>query len=352
LARRIGDGTTARAPPWGQGEGLPTCVRGLSQPAGWSVCLGMTRVFIAGATGVLGRYTLPLLLDGGYEVTGVARSAQKQAWLERLGARSVLLDVFDRDAVHRAVNGAEVIVNLTTAVPRSILAILMPGSWREMARVRRQVSANLADAALGGGTVRRMIQESFAPIYADGGDAWLDETSPAEPERYNRSTLDAEAQAQRLTRDGRIGVVLRFGLLYGPDDEGTIQMIDSVRRGMFPLPGRPEGYSSWVTHADAARAIVAALSVPAGVYNVVEDEPMRRSELAQGLARLLAVRRPRFAPAWATRFGGSVVRQLSRSERISNRKLRAASDWRPRWRTTLDGLRMVVEQGVAAPLAS
>lgn len=312
----------------------------------------MTRIFVAGATGMLGRHALPLLLDAGHEVIGVARTAPKRTWLERLGARPVLLDVFDRDAVRRAVDGAEVIINLTTAVPRSMLTIFMPRSWREMARVRRQVSANLADAALAGGTVRRMIQESFAPIYVDGGDAWLDETSPAQPERYNRSTLEAEAQADRLSQSGRTGVVLRFALLYGPEDEGTRQMLDSVRRGVFPLPGRPEGYSSWVTHADAGRAIVAALDVPAGVYNVVEDAPMRRVELAHGLARLLKTRPPKFVPRWTTRVAGSVVRQLSRSERISNRKFRAATDWRPRYPTMLDGLRAVVGQGTATRMAS
>jgi nucleoside-diphosphate-sugar epimerase len=312
----------------------------------------MTRIFVAGATGVLGRYTLPLLLDAGYEVIGVARTAQKRTWLERQGARPVLLDVFDRDAVRRAVGGAEVIINLTTAVPRSIFAILMPRSWREMARVRRQVSANLADAALAGDTVQRMIQESFAPIYVDGGDAWLDESSPVRPERYNLSTLAAEAQADRLSRSGRTGVALRFALLYGPDDAGTTQMFESVRRGMFPLPGRPEGYSSWVSHEDAARAIVAALTAPAGVYTVVEDEPMRRVELAAGMARLLKTHPPRFAPAWTARFAGSVVRQLSRSERISNRKLRAAAGWSPRYRSTLDGLEAIVGQGAPARMAS
>jgi nucleoside-diphosphate-sugar epimerase len=312
----------------------------------------MTRIFVAGATGVLGRHTLPLLLEAGHEVIGVARTARKRAWLERLGARPVLLDVFDPDAVRRAVDGADVIINLTTAVPRSILSILMPRSWREMARVRRHVSANLADAALAGGTVRRMIQESFAPIYVDGGDAWLDETSPTQPERYNRTTLEAEAQAHRLTENGRTGVVLRFALLYGADDEGTNQMLESVRRGMFPLPGRPEGYSSWVSHPDAARAIVAALEVPAGVYNVVEDQPMQRAELALGLARLLKTRPPRFAPAWTTRFGGSVIRQLSRSERISNRKLRVVGDWSPRYATTLDGITALAGPAMAHRLAS
>jgi len=221
-----------------------------------------------------------------------------------------------------------------------------------MARVRRQVSRNLADAALASGTVRRMIQESFAPIYAGGGDAWLDETSPARPERYNRSTLEGEAQADRLTRSGRIGVTLRFGLLYGPDDAGTNQFIESVRHGLFPLPGRPEGYGSWAAHEDAARAVTAALSVPAGVYNVVEDEPMRRAELGAGLARLLGTRPPRFAPAWVARFAGSVARQLARSERISNRKLRSASNWAPRHPTTLDGLAAIVEQGTTRRMAS
>jgi nucleoside-diphosphate-sugar epimerase len=312
----------------------------------------MTRIFVAGATGVIGRYTLPLLLDASHEVVAVARTAQKQAWLERLGARPVLLDVFDPAAVLRAVDGAEVIINLTTAVPRSVLAIFLPRAWREMGRVRRQVSANLANAALAGGTVRRMIQESFAPIYPDGGDAWLDETSPARPERYNRSTLEAEAQADRLTRTGRIGVVLRFGLLYGPEDAGTTQFIESVHRGLFPLPGRPEGYGSWAAHQDAARAVMAALSVPAGVYNVVEDAPMRRAELGAGLARLLGTRPPRFPPAWAVRFAGSVARQLARSERISNRKLRSASEWAPSYPTTLDGLAAIVGEGRATRMAS
>lgn len=310
-----------------------------------------TRIFVAGATGVLGRYTLPLLLDAGYEVTGVARTVHKQAWLERLGARSVLLDLFDSGAVRRAVEGADVIINLATAVPNPGLGMLLPWSWRAMDGVRRQVSANLADAALAGGTARRMIQESFAPIYADGGEAWLDESAPVRALRYVRSALVAERQADRLTRAGRIGVVVRFGLLYGPDDEATAQMIEWVGRGVYPLPGGPEGYGSWVAHEDAARAIVAALSVPAGAYNVVEDQPMRRGDLGQGLARLLGTRPPRFLPTWASRFAGSVIRTLARSERVSNRKLRSVSDWTPRYPTTVEGLAAILGKPSGAPSA-
>jgi nucleoside-diphosphate-sugar epimerase len=183
-----------------------------------------------------------------------------------------------------------------------------------------------------------VIQESFAPIYADARDRWIDESSPVRAARYNRSALTAEANAERFTSAGRAGVVLRFGLLYGPRDEFTQQMIDAVRRGWFPLFGRSDGYSSWAHHDDAASAVVAALGVPAGTYNVVEDEPMRRRDLANGVAKLLGVSPPRFLPRWATLLGGVVGETIARSLRISNRKLRQATGWAPRYPTTLDGM--------------
>jgi nucleoside-diphosphate-sugar epimerase len=299
------------------------------------------RIFIAGATGVLGRRAVPLLVEAGHEVTAVGRTPEKRRQLERAGARAVEVDLFDAAAVRRVVAGAEVICNLATAVPRGFHGFL-PWSWRAMDRVRRQVSANVVDAALATGTVQRVIQESFAPIYADGGDAWVDESAVVRPARYNRSTLDAEANADRFTRAGRVGVVLRFGLLYGPGDALTLQIVDAIRRGWFPLFGRPEGYSSWAAHDDAARAVVAALGVPAGIYNVVEDDPLRRRELADGIARLLGAPPPRFLPPWAAHLGGVVGETLARSLRISNRKLKGASGWAPRYATAVDGFEAVV----------
>jgi 2-alkyl-3-oxoalkanoate reductase len=300
-------------------------------------------IFVSGATGVLGRRVVPLLLEAGHEVIAVGRTPEKRRLLEQRGARAVDVDLFDAAAVRRAIEGAEVICNLATAVPPGIRAFL-PLSWRAMDRVRRQVSANLVDAALDAGTVQRVIQESFAPIYADGGDAWLDESSVVRPAPYNRSVLDAEANAERFTRAGRVGVVLRFGWLYGPGDAFTLQLVDGVRRGWFVLLGPPDGYFSWAAHDDAARAVVAALGVPAGAYNVVEDEPLRRRDLANGIARLLGVPRPRLLPRWVARYGGSVVETFARSVRISNRKLKGASGWAPRYPTILDGLEAVIAQ--------
>jgi nucleoside-diphosphate-sugar epimerase len=304
------------------------------------------RVFIAGATGAIGRRVVPLLVAGGHEVTGVARSPAKRAQLERQGARAVEVDLFDPDAVTKAVKGAEAVVNVATAVPRGFL-VFLPLAWRPMARVRRHVSANLVSAALAGETVQRFVQESFAPIYVDAGDAWLDESSAVRPSSYNRSALDAEAQAGRFTGAGRVGVALRFGMFYGVEDPATLQILDTVRRGWFPLFGRPDGYTSWVSHEDAATAVVAAFDVPAGIYNVVDSEPLRRRELADGMARLLNVRPPRFLPGWTRRLAGSVGDAIGRSLRISNRRLRSASSWEPRYRNALDGLAAAVSSRIS-----
>jgi 2-alkyl-3-oxoalkanoate reductase len=300
------------------------------------------RIFLTGATGVLGSRAVPLMLEAGHEVTAVGRSPEKRALLERQGARAVDVDLFNLDAVRQAVRGAEIICNLATAVPPTEFRTVLPWSWRAMDRLRRHVSANLVDAALAEDTGQRVVQESFAPIYADGGDAWLDESSRVRPARYNRTALDAEASAERFTRAGRVGVVLRFGMLYGPGDRVTATLIDGVRRGWFALFGRPEAFCSWAEHEDAARAVVAALGVPAGIYNVVEDEPMRRRELANGIARLLGVRPPRLLPHWAASLGGAVGEPMARSLRISNRKLRSASGWAPRYRTALDGFGAII----------
>ena len=306
------------------------------------------RVFVTGATGVLGCRAVPLLVELGHDVTAVGRTPEKRRMLERLGARPVEVDLFDRAAVRRAVGGAEAIYNLATAVPPGFRSLL-PWAWRPMDRIRRRVSANLVDAALAGDSVRRFLQEAFAPIYVDGGERWLDESSPVRPGWYNRSVLAAEEQAARFTRAGRTGVVLRFGWLYGPRDAMSVMLVDAIRRGWYPLFGQPEGYSSWVTHEDAAAAAVAALAAPAGSYNVVDDEPLRRRELADGIARLIGAKRPRFFPAWMTPLGGPVGRTLARSLRISNRKLRDAVGWEPRCRTALEGFAEAISQCAAVP---
>jgi nucleoside-diphosphate-sugar epimerase len=285
------------------------------------------KIFMAGATGVIGRRAVPLLIAGGHSVTGIGRSANKCAGLEQAGAGSVDVDVFDADALATAIAGHDVVVNLATHIP-SGLRIFLPWAWRENDRLRRVASANLAGAAMAGGA-QRFIQESFAPTYPDSGDRWIDEQVILAPTSYNRTVLDAERAAADFTARGGTGVVLRFAAFYGPDAEQSATMIQAVRRGWAPLPGAAENYLSSVTHDDAASAVAAALTAPAGAYNVTDDVPLSRHDFFEAIAAAIDVAPPRPLPRWVTPLFGSLGEILSRSLRISNGKLRTATGWTP-----------------------
>ncbi len=300
------------------------------------------RVFVAGATGVIGRRAVPLMAQAGHEVTGLARSAASTAALERAGARAMRVDLFDAEAVRRAVSGHDAVVNLATHVPPGSRTFL-PGAWHETDRIRTIAAANLADAAIAGGA-GRMLQESFAPIYERGGDRWIDEQWPMRPARYNRTVLDAERACARVTEAGGAGVALRFAYFYGPDSEFTRQLISLVRHGWTPPLGAPDAYFSSLAHDDAATAVVAALAVPAGIYNVVDDEPLRRRALVDSVAATLGAAPPRMPPAWILRLLGPVGETLARSLRISNRKLRQLGAWAPRYPSAREGWRAAVEE--------
>jgi nucleoside-diphosphate-sugar epimerase len=218
--------------------------------------------------------------------------------------------------------------------------MMLPWAWRENDRVRREGSAVLAAAARDAG-VERFVQESFAPVYEEGGDRWLDESWPQRPTRYNRTVLDAERSAARFAEGGGVGVVLRFAGFYGPD-AFLRDMTDVVRRGWSPLPGRASAYWSSLSHEDAADAAVAALDLPGGAWNVCDDEPLTRREWVDVLAACVGAPPPRLMPPWLAALGGSAVELLSRSQRMSNAKLRGASGWAPRWPSARQGLREAV----------
>jgi 2-alkyl-3-oxoalkanoate reductase len=294
------------------------------------------KIFVAGATGVIGRRTLPLLVAAGHEVAAAARSADNAKLIGHLGARPITADLFDRRGLDGAVAGCDAVINLATHMPASSLRALLPGAWRENDRIRRIGAANLADAARAGG-VQRLLQESFAPAYPDRGDEWIDETVPIAPARYNRTIVDAERAAERFTESGRTGIVLRFGTFYGPDAVQFGDLVSAIRRGFAPLPSRPQAYISSISHDDAATAVVACLQAPAGIYNIVDDEPVRRRDYFDALAQVLDVPPPRIPPHWMAYLIGSVGPLLARSQRMSNRRLREATGWVPKYPSVRDG---------------
>ncbi|HEY1264930.1 MAG TPA: NAD-dependent epimerase/dehydratase family protein [Terriglobales bacterium] len=293
------------------------------------------RIFVTGATGVIGIRAVPQLVKLGHQVTGVGRSPEKRVQLENLGAVPVVVDIFDPVQAGAAVAGHDAVLNLATHIPPGP-KIFLRQAWRENDRIRGIASGVLARAALERG-VGTFIQESFAPIYADGGDGWIEESLPVKPVRYNRTLLQAEQAAQSFTNSGGTGIVLRFAGFYGPDAEQVPAMLQMVGKGWSPLPGPRGAFISFVAHDDAASAVVAALRARAGTYNVVDDNPPRRGEFFGWLAELLHAPAPRFLPPWAARLLGSLGEMLTRSERISNRKFCDETGWHPMFRSAREG---------------
>jgi len=309
------------------------------------------RIFVSGATGVIGRRAVPWLVAAGHSVTAVARDETGRARLTKVGARCVDVDLFDRQALERAVDGHDVLVNLATHIPHAMWRMIFRSAWRENDRIRTLGVRNLVDAAYTTG-VRRIIQESFAPIYPDRGDDWIDESTPLEPTEYNATVLDAEAAVSRVAEHGRIGVILRFAGFYGPDAIQVRSYIQALRLGWAPLPGGPHPFISSVSHDDAAHAVVAALDVPSGAYNVADDEPVRRAVFFGTLAHELGLDVPQFLPDWTTRLFGVVGETMARSLRISNARLREATSWRPLYPSVREGWPAMLDQlrsGVSGP---
>jgi nucleoside-diphosphate-sugar epimerase len=304
------------------------------------------RIFVAGATGVLGRRAVRDLISAGHDVTGVARTEDKAAQLRAAGADAVAADLFDSKAVATAVNGFDVVCNLATHIPPLRRAAL-PGAWSTNDRIRNEASRHLADGALAGGA-GRFIQESITFLYPDAGDRWLDESEPLEAVPNVKSVLKAEAAADHFTGAGGTGIVLRFAVFYGPDSSHTIDAIKAARHKLALASGNPNGYLSSIHTDDAASAVVAALDAAAGTYNIGDDEPVTRREHAEVMARALGEPRLRIVSRGVARLGGSKLELLTRSQRVSNRRFRAASGWAPAYPSVREGVPAVVTEAAAS----
>jgi nucleoside-diphosphate-sugar epimerase len=285
----------------------------------------MNEIVITGSTGVIGRHAVRELLAAGQRVTGVTRSARGRERLESLGAHAVQANVFDEASLRRAFEGADAVVNLLTHVP-SADRMADPSAWEENDRVRTEASAAIARAAQAA-RVQRLVQESIAFVYADGGDAWLDEDAPVAGGGVTTSALTAEPNARELF-DGDT-VVLRFGQFIGPDSGSTLATLEAARGGSSIAVGPPGAYRPTLWLDDAAAAIAAALRVPAGTYNVADADPPTNAEIDAALAAAVGV--PALRPR-APQDG-----PLARSQRVSSRRLRDASGWAPRMRAGTDG---------------
>jgi nucleoside-diphosphate-sugar epimerase len=268
-----------------------------------------------------------LLVAAGHRVTAVARSEQKAAELRTSGAESIDVDLFDPGAVGAAVEGQDAIGHLATNIPTGASAGLKRG-WATNDRLRAEAAANLSTAAIAAG-VGRYVQESITFPYVDGGDSWLDETAARTYFWGNRTTLDAEAAAAAVTAAGGTGVALRFAMFMAPDSTHMLTFASMARKGGWGLFGDDDAFVSFIGIDNAAAAVLAALELPAGLYNVAEPDPRTRGEHRAALASAVGRTRLRSLPGVVQKVGGDGAASLARSHRISSEMLRAASSWAP-----------------------
>ena len=313
------------------------------------------KIFVAGASGVVGRQLVPLLVDAGHEVVGTTTSARKLETLRALGARPVVLDLLDAEAVGRAIAEAEpeVVVHQATALGG------IGGSFRKFDetfaqtnRLRTEGTDNLLAAAIGVGAGRLVAQSYAGWTFAREGAAVKDEDAPLDPAPANnaKETIAAIRYLEEhvVAATELDGIVLRYGGFYGPGTSFTEdgQSVAAIRKRAFPIVGDGGGMASFIHIEDAARATFAAIERGRrGVYNIVDDDPAPVSVWLPYAADVLGAKPPRHVPLWLGKLlaGEMLATMMVEGRGASNAKAKRELGWQPlypSWREGfVDGLR-------------
>jgi nucleoside-diphosphate-sugar epimerase len=290
------------------------------------------QIFVTGATGVLGKAVIPKLITKGHAVHALSRSEKNVQVLQSLGAKPASADLFDTESLKQALAGCEAILHLATRIPPTS-KMAKRVAWRENDRIRRDGTRSLIEAALATGEVLTFIYPSYAFVYPDSGDQWIEaSTTPAQPTPTLQSTLDAEAAVAQFVGERRRGISLRMGSLYGPESPAAWEQLDYARKGIAALPGRRDAYLPQLWVQDAASAIVTALmpQIPSGIYDVDDDEPLTRGENFAALAHVVGRKHLWRPPALLMRMmTGAVYDMMRCSLRVSNRRFKEVSGWEP-----------------------
>jgi nucleoside-diphosphate-sugar epimerase len=297
------------------------------------------RVFVAGATGAIGKQLVPRLVGAGHEVYGMTRSGSKQAMLRELGAEPVVADALDPDQVARAVGRArpDVIIHQLTSIPPRLDLRHFDRDFALTSRLRTEGTDYLLSAGQAIG-VQRFVAQSYFGAYARTGAAVKTEEDPLDPApvRDMRGVAAAIRHLEQAVLGARWteGIVLRYGAFYGPGTSLApgAEQVEMIRKHRFPMVGDGGGVWSFMHIADAADATAAAVEHGRrGVYNVVDDDPAPVSEWLPALAQQLGAKRPMRVPRIVGRLfaGEAGVVMMTELRGASNTKAKRELAWRP-----------------------
>jgi nucleoside-diphosphate-sugar epimerase len=297
------------------------------------------RIFLAGASGVLGRRLVRLLADRGHEVRGLARSPAAGTAVHRAGGTAIAADLFDAASLARAAEGCEVIIHAATSIPQK--KRVRPEDFALNDRIRREGTHALIDCAVAVGATRLVFQSIVWAARPDDGSPF-DETSPPGTDPVAQSALDGE----RMIAAAGFST-LRCGWFYGADSGSTRSFAEGLRRRRLPLVGGGRAKLSFLHLDDAAAAFAAAAEhARPGLWHVVDDEPASTADCFRTFAELLGAPPPRNLPLWLARLGAGreSVRFLSTPMITSAARFKRDFGWAPRYPTVRQGLEQVIDE--------
>lgn len=297
------------------------------------------KIFVAGATGAIGRPLITGLLAQGHEVVALTRTLEKARILAQQGVEAVIADVFDADAVQVAINDAqpEVVIEQLTSLPKTYTPESMQATGELNKRIRLEGGANVLAAAQAAG-VRRYLRQSIA-FWAVPGIGLASEETPLSLDASPAVAADAhtvtELEQRLLETPNLEGIVLRYGFLYGPGTwfapDGDVAK--QVRQQQFPIVGSGEGVWSWVHIEDVAAATVAAVEQGnPGIYLITDDRPLKVRQWLSAYARWLkAPPPPQVSVEEALQIGGAdAVYYGTQMRGASNAKAKRELNFQPR----------------------
>jgi 2-alkyl-3-oxoalkanoate reductase len=299
------------------------------------------RVFVAGGSGTIGVPLVRELVRAGHDVFAATRTAGKQSMLSSLGATPIVVDALDAEALERAVRAAAPthVIHQLTALPRA--GARRSSDLEATNRLRDEGTRNLLRASIAAGA-RRIIGGSFAMI----GSAMDDAAAAAETLGAAAAVRSMESQILESSRSGAIdGIILRYGLFYGPGNPATEEMIAMVRKRRLPRVRNDPGRLPYIHVDDAVAATVAALDRGASgsVFDIVDDHPASFSEMITEMAAMAGASRPRTVPAWLLRVVAPyMARLLLLDMPLSNTKARRELGWAPMFPSYREGLRQTL----------
>ncbi len=301
------------------------------------------KIFIAGATGVLGRRLIQQFHERGHNVVGMARSDKNEITIQQCGGESRRADLFDANSLTRAADGADVVIHAATAIPTS--AKPRPEDWKLNDRIRRDGTRALARAAANVGAKQFLVQ-SITWVARPADQSAFDENSPLRPEPNIQSTADMETMAREDGATYGFGVaILRCAWFHSADSGHSRLFGQQLAQRKLPIIGRGDAVWSFVHVDDAANAfVVAAEARRSGLWHVTDDQPVASGEYLRNLAQRIGAVEPRRVPRWIARIvaGKMAVDFMTSSTRTSNARFRRDFNWKPRYPSYREALDQIV----------